>query len=298
MLRDLQEKESTVLRSKSVADNRIIELEVQLSTLKQRLATRKKMQEKTEENALVMEEKLTRAETQCNFLTKQNDGLKAIIQSYDDENNQQFSNRDEKNAGIVDKGNEGQEATDPKATPTAANDSDKNNIAGVGPGVKLKEYKTALSNANRRLQTTLKEVAACPSPAAQSYLRDKAAKLEIEIQEKDREIEKMKKTLLQMEEKIILLEQRVGRGEFNSATTKVVHLTNNPLSQLASAHGAEALPFEKTLSHLKNILKNNKIDPSVIGRVIQEMMKIRDSGKQCASRHGGRARRVDKTQQR
>ena len=58
MLRDLQEKESTVLRSKSVADNRVIELEVQLSTLKQRLATRKKMQEKTEENALVMEEKL------------------------------------------------------------------------------------------------------------------------------------------------------------------------------------------------------------------------------------------------
>ena len=79
---------------------------------------------------------------------------------------------------------------------------------------------------------------------------------------------------MQMEEKIILLEQRVGRGEFNSATTKVVHLTNNPLSQLASAHGAEALPFEKTLSHLKNILKNNKIDPSVIGTVIQEMMKI------------------------
>ena len=84
----------------------------------------------------------------------------------------------------------------------------------------------------------------------------------------------MKKTLLQMEEKIILLEQRVGRGEFNSATTKVVHLTNNPLSQLASARSAEAPPFEKTLSHLKNILKNNKIDPSVIGRVIQEMMKI------------------------
>ena len=274
MLRDLQEKESTVLRSKSVADNRVIELEVQLSTLKQRLATRKKMQEKTEENALVMEEKLRRAETQRNFLTKQNEGLKAIIQSYDDENNQQFSNRDEKNAGIVDKGNEGQEATDLKSNTTAANDADKNNNAGVGPGEKLKEYKTALSNANRRLQTTLKEVAACPSPAAQSYLRDKAAKLEIEIQEKDREIEKMKKTLMQMEEKIILLEQRVGRGEFNSATTKVVHLTNNPLSQLASAHGAEALPFEKTLSHLKNILKNNKIDPSVIGTVIQEMMKI------------------------
>ena len=78
MLRDLQEKESTVLRSKSVADNRVIELEVQLSTLKQRLATRKKMQEKTEENALVMEEKLTRAETQCKFLTKQNDGLKQL----------------------------------------------------------------------------------------------------------------------------------------------------------------------------------------------------------------------------
>ena len=57
------------------------------------------MQRKTEENALVMEEKLTRAETQCKFLTKQNDGLKAIIQS-DDENNQQFSNEDEKNMRV------------------------------------------------------------------------------------------------------------------------------------------------------------------------------------------------------
>ena len=274
MLRDLQEKESTVLRSKSVADNRIIELEVQLSTLKQRLATRKKMQEKTEENILVTEEKLTRAETQCKFLTKQNDGLKAIIQSYDDENDQDFSNRSKTSTGIIDEGSEEQEVMDPKSNTTVSDDADKNSSAGVEPGVKLKEYKTALTNANRRLQRTLKEVAACPSPAAQSYLRDKAAKLEIEIQEKDREIEKMKKALLQMEEKIILLEQRVGRGEFNSATTKVVHLTNNPLSQIAATHSTKAPSLDKALSHLTNIMKNAKIDPSVINTVIQEMNKI------------------------
>ena len=117
MLRDLQEKESTVLRSKSVADNRVIELEVQLSTLKQRLATRKKMQEKTEENALVMEEKLRRAETQRNFLRKQNDGLKAIIQSYDDENNQQFSNRDEKMQGLSIKETKARKRRTSKVTP-------------------------------------------------------------------------------------------------------------------------------------------------------------------------------------
>ena len=176
-----------------MAENRSIELEVQLSTLKQRLVARKKIHEETEENALKMEEQLRRCKMQCSFLQKQNDALKSIVKSYDDENNNHVADeRSKLNANINEEGSGDNNIRDKKdqdsTTVVHSNDSDKLDgkiDANNYPGNTLKEYQTVLRNVNERLEHTLKEVAACPSPAVQSLLRRRSATLEIELQEKE-----------------------------------------------------------------------------------------------------------------
>ena len=113
-----------------------------------------------------------------------------------------------------------------------------------------------LRNVNERLEYTLKEVAACPSPAVQSLLRRKSATLEIELQEKENEIHKLKKEKSKMEEKIIILEQRVGRGEYNANTTKVVHFTMNPAAQVDVMKRDKVNLLENEIVHLKAMIKN------------------------------------------
>jgi len=125
------------------------------------------------------------------------------------------------------------------------------------PANTLKEYQTVLRNVNERLEHTLKEVAACPSPAVQSLLRRKSATLEIELQEKENEIHKLKKEKSKMEEKIIILEQRVGRGEYNANTTKVVHFTMNPAAQVDVTKRDKVKLLENEIVHLKAMIKNN-----------------------------------------
>jgi mitotic spindle assembly checkpoint protein MAD1 len=267
MLRELQENEAIVLRSKRVAENRAIELGVQLSTCKQRLAARKKMQEETEENALKVEEKLRRSNTQCDFLRKQNNALKSIIKSYNDENDHQLANKDGIASGKDDVA-EKEPATGgcsndihgiSKSDHANPNDDDNNNDK-KGNNLKLKEYQTALKNVNERLEFTLKEVASLPSPAVQSLLRRKTAKLEIELEEKEDELNKLKNTTSKLERKIIILEQRVGRGEYNANTTKVVHLTMNPAATEATAQEHNKLKrLEEEILRLKSIISKDKL---------------------------------------
>ena len=265
MLRELQENEAIVLRSKNMAENRSIELEVQLSTLKQRLVARKKIHEETEENTLKMEEQLRRCKMQCSFLQKQNDALKSIVKSYDDENNNHVADeRSKLNANINEEGSGDNDIRDKKdqdsTTVVHSNDSDKLDgkiDANNYPANTLKEYQTVLRNVNERLEHTLKEVAACPSPAVQSLLRRKSATLEIELQEKENEIHKLKKEKSKMEEKIIILEQRVGRGEYNANTTKVVHFTMNPAAQVDVTKRDKVKLLENEIVHLKAMIKNN-----------------------------------------
>ena len=268
MLRELQENEAIVLRSKNMAENRSIELEVQLSTLKQRLIARKKIHEETEENTLKMEEQLRRCKMQCSFLQKQNDALKSIVKSYDDENNNHVADeRSKLNANINEEGSGDNDIRDKKdqdsTTVVHSNDSDKLDgkiDANNYPANTLKEYQTVLRNVNERLEHTLKEVAACPSPAVQSLLRRKSATLEIELQEKENEINKLKKVKSKMEEKIIILEQRVGRGEYNANTTKVVHFTMNPAAQVDVTKRDKVKLLENEIVHLKAMIKNNNVE--------------------------------------
>ena len=268
MLRELQENEAIVLRSKNMAENRSIELEVQLSTLKQRLVARKKIHEETEENTLKMEEQLRRCKMQCSFLQKQNDALKSIVKSYDDENNNHVADeRSKLNANINEEGSGDNNIRDKKnqdsTTVVHSNDRDKLDgkiDANNYPANTLKEYQTVLRNVNERLEHTLKEVAACPSPAVQSLLRRKSATLEIELQEKENEINKLKKVKSKMEEKIIILEQRVGRGEYNANTTKVVHFTMNPAAQVDVTKRDKVKLLENEIVHLKAMIKNNNVE--------------------------------------
>ena len=102
----------------------------------------------------------------------------------------------------------------------------------------------------------MKVVAACPSPAVQSLLRRKSATLEIELQEKENEIHKLIKEKSKMEEKIIILEQRVGRGEYNANTTKVVHFTMNPAAQVDVTKRDKVKLLENEIVHLKAMIKN------------------------------------------
>ena len=268
MLRELQENEAIVLRSKNMAENRSIELEVQLSTLKQRLVARKKIHEETEENTLKMEEQLRRCKMQCSFLQKQNDALKSIVKSYDDENNNHVADeRSKLNANINEEGSGDNNIRDKKnqdsTTVVHSNDRDKLDgkiDANNYPANTLKEYQTVLRNVNERLEHTLKEVAACPSPAVQSLLRRKSATLEIELQEKENEIHKLIKEKSKMEEKIIILEQRVGRGEYNANTTKVVHFTMNPAAQVDVTKRDKVKLLENEIVHLKAMIKNNNVE--------------------------------------
>jgi predicted DNA-binding protein (UPF0251 family) len=65
-----------------------------------------------------------------------------------------------------------------------------------------------------------------------------------------------------LEQKIIVLEQRVGRGEYNANTTKVVHLTMNPAATEATAREHIKLKrLEEEILRLKSIINkdNEKI---------------------------------------
>ncbi|CAL8462910.1 g2444 [Coccomyxa elongata] len=133
---------------------------------------------------------LARTERKVALLTKERDGLKSILASYDEEDGA---------AGTGPRGAQAEHVRELEATNAALNAQ-----------LKVLEEEAAQQVASLRMQTENLAAATERADKAESQVRQ----LEAEADAQGRQI--------------ALLEERLGRGEFNPATTRVLHFVHNP----------------------------------------------------------------------
>lgn len=231
LLRKIQNERNLAVNSKKLLQERLEELDLKCSNLKEELASLKKLAGKGSDKLAKVEEKFRRMQSQCVYLQKQNLSLKNVIQSYEDEYGQD---------------------TDVKKDEGNDSETPKKKRHGL-----LQE---ALSASNAQLQSVMKEMSASPSPAAHSGTLRRMAKMEIALREREEENAKLKKERLRLDELVGRLESKVGRGEFNAKTTKVLHLSMNPDQMRRKAQAEERKTLKEEVARLRDIIQTNGID--------------------------------------
>ena len=99
--------------------------------------------------------------------------------------------------------------------------------------IKIEHLETSLSDAQKRIQELQQQQSFSPSPAAFSKHKNRVSVLESELEKKTIELSKLNEALQKADMEISSLELSVGRGEFNPAKTKVLHMTQNPSTRLS-----------------------------------------------------------------
>ncbi|KAG0587308.1 hypothetical protein KC19_2G155100 [Ceratodon purpureus] len=156
--------------------------------------------------------KASRLERKVAMLSTENDGLRRILESYDNEEAVIASHRKpgDKIASL--------------ATPEKSKDS------------RIQELSSALADAQQNI--TQLEEALLQSNNLTTEQRQKIEKFTEDIESAKTEIKSLDREAGHLRKEVATLEKMLGRGEFNPATTKVLHLINNVGSGESSAKSA------------------------------------------------------------
>ncbi|GAQ81982.1 Mitotic checkpoint protein MAD1 [Klebsormidium nitens] len=140
---------------------------------------------------------LRRAERKVALLVKERDGLKAILASYEEEE-------------ALDRSEQGKDSTEEARAAKA----------------KIQQLETEVAAGREREKELEANLAEATGGAAQQ--RQRADGLQKELDAAARRNKALEREMEQLGREVALLESRVGKGDYNRATTKVLHLALNP----------------------------------------------------------------------
>ncbi|KAL3680469.1 hypothetical protein R1sor_023425 [Riccia sorocarpa] len=160
---------------------------------------------------------LKRAERKIALVTKERDGLKEILASYDAEEAVLASHQKKnQSSGLGD-----------LSTPTKSKD------------LRIQQLEAALADAQQHAKLLGQELERGSSALAEQ--RQKAEKMALELTTEQERIKLVEREADQLRAEVSVLESKVGRGESNPAATKVLHMLINPESMARGDTEVQAL---------------------------------------------------------
>ncbi|KAL2621334.1 hypothetical protein R1flu_001539 [Riccia fluitans] len=160
---------------------------------------------------------LKRAERKITLVTKERDGLKEILASYDEEE-VVIASHQKKNqtSGLAD-----------LSTPTRSKD------------LRIKQLEAALADVQQHAKLLGEEVERGNS--ALSEQRQRSENLALELAKEQERIKLVEREADQLRAEVSMLESKIGRGESNPAATKVLHMLINPEAMARGDNEVQAL---------------------------------------------------------
>ncbi|GLD93300.1 hypothetical protein PINS_up001892 [Pythium insidiosum] len=226
LVEQMQEVLEGLRSAKGKSDGEVSRLRVELEATKQaQAATNRQLQAQVTTNQS-LQQQLSLATSALNRMKSSNEDLVALLQSYE-------------------------KSPDGAPSITAATES---------------PHLSALSELMVKMAPVVEEITKLttemrsPNTATQVYEAE-IDRLKKEYAGLENEHAKLAKHLKSLEEDCAKMEKRLGRGEFNPATTKVVHLSLNPTSELLGEKNAtsECEQLRKENEQLRSALKASAV---------------------------------------
>lgn len=194
-----ESKASTATRKATEALKRVVELQREV--------------DEAEERRALAEEARTRAERRVQFLTRERDSLNKLVESYDSNS---------WGTGAPAGGGD-----------DAGADASAAQLAQLRESVSVKEARIAqveesLASARERIRELEGKASSLTPNAVHARAKQRIAALEKRADALSTENGRLSEALSKAEKECAYLEARVGRGDFNRSTTKVLHLSMNP----------------------------------------------------------------------